>query len=127
MLIDTDVLIWVTRENEQAIEYLDKIDRIFISDVTYMELIQGAFNKHDANSIDKTLKEMNVKRLPIEKRISETAVSLVRTYFHSHSMQLADALIGATALEHNLELVSGNAKHFMVIEDLTVHKFQAGK
>lgn len=125
MLIDTDVLIWVTRGNEQAIEYLDNIDRIFISDVTYMELIQGAFNKHDANSIDKTLREMNVKRLPIEKQISEIAVSLVRTYFHSHSMQLADALIGATALEHNLELVSGNAKHFKVIDGLTVHKFQA--
>ena len=41
MLVDTDVLIWVSRGNKKAIEYLDQIEQIFISDVTYMELIQG--------------------------------------------------------------------------------------
>jgi len=45
MLIDTDVLIWVSRGNDKAIEVLDNIESIVISDVTYMELIQGAFNK----------------------------------------------------------------------------------
>ena len=124
MLVDTDVLIWVSRGNQQAIDYLDNIKEIFISDVTYMELIQGAFNKHEANSIDNTLKEMNVTRLPINQHVSEKAALLVRTYFHSYSMQLADALIGATASEYNLELVSCNAKHFTFIEGLTVHKFQ---
>lgn len=124
MLIDTDLLIWVSRGNKKAIEILDKIDIVFISDVTYMELIQGSLNKHEANSIDKTLREMNVKRLPIKQNISDIAVSLVRTYFHSHSMQLADALIAATALEHNLELISGNIKHFEVIENLVLHKFR---
>ena len=124
MLIDTDVLIWVSRGNKKAIEILDEIDTTFISDVTYMELIQGALSKHEANSIDKTLREMDVKRLPIKQNISDIAVSLVRTYFHSHSMQLADALIAATALEHNLERISGNFKHFEVIENLVMHKFR---
>jgi hypothetical protein len=36
---------------------------------------------------------MEVLRLPITTSISENAVSLVRRYFHSHAMQLADALI----------------------------------
>ncbi len=123
MLIDTDVLIWVSRGKEQAIDYLNSIDRVLISDVTYMELIQGARNKREADSIDQTLQEMNVIRLPIHQGISDRAVKLVRSYFHSHSMQLADALIGATALEHTLELVTGNAKHFSVINGLVVHKF----
>jgi len=124
MLVDTDVLIWVSRGNKKAIEYLDHIEQIFISDVTYMELIQGAKNKYEANSIDKTLKNMNVRRLPIKQSISDIAVSLVRIYFHSHSMQLADALIAATAMHHNIELTSGNAKHFKAIEGLVIHKFQ---
>jgi len=124
MLVDTDVLIWISRGNEKAIEILDSIDSILISDITYMELIQGALNKREANSIDKTLEYMDIKRLPINQSISNIAVTLVRTYFHSHSMQLADALIAATALEHNLELMSGNAKHFKVIEGLVIHKFQ---
>ena len=123
MLVDTDVLIWVSRGREQAIEYLDSLDRVLISDVTYMELIQGAMNKREADCIDQTLKNMNVRRLAIQHNISNRAVGLVRAYFHSHSMQLADALIGATALAHNLELLSGNAKHFSVIDGLVVHRF----
>ncbi len=123
MLIDTDVLIWVSRGKEQAIDYLDSIEKIHISDVTYMELIQGAVNKREAASIDQTLQQMDVIRLPIHRGISDRATSLVRSYFHSHSMQLADALIGATALEHSLELVSGNAKHFRVVDGLIVHQF----
>ncbi len=124
MLIDTDVLIWVSRGNDKAIEVLDNIESIVISDVTYMELIQGAFNKQEVNDIDKTLSYMNVKQLPINKSVSDRAVLLVKTYFHSHSMQLADALIAATALEHNLALTTGNYKHFKAIEGLAIHKFK---
>lgn len=55
--------------------------------------------------------------------ISELAVALVRRYFHSHSMQLADALIAATALEYGFALATGNAKHFEVVEGLALHKY----
>lgn len=94
-----------------------------ISDVTYMELIQGAKNQREAQTIDKTLKNMEVLRLPITTSISEHAMSLVRRYFHSHSMQLADALIAATALKHEIALATGNIKHFDVVEGLQLHPF----
>ena len=123
ILVDTDVLIWVTRKNPQASVFLDSFDDLAISDVTYMELIQGAKNKREAQAIDKTLKNMEVLRLPITSSISEHAVSLVRRYFHSHSMQLADALIAATALEHGLGLATGNIKHFEVVEKLQLHPY----
>lgn len=123
ILVDTDVLIWVTRKNSHACDFLDTFDEIAISDVTYMELIQGAKNKREAQAIDRSLKNMGVSRLPINDNISERAVNLVRRYFHSHSMQLADALIAATALEYGLALATGNAKHFEVVEDLHLHKY----
>lgn len=123
ILVDTDVLIWVTRKNPHASKFLDTFDDIAISDVTYMELIQGAKNKREAQAIDKTLKNMAVSRLPINDSISERAVALVRRYFHSHSMQLADALIAATALEYGLALATGNAKHFEVVDGLQLHKY----
>lgn len=123
ILVDTDVLIWVTRQNAHACDFLDSFDQIAISDVTYMELIQGARNKREAQAIDKTLKSMGVSRLPITDTISESAVTLVRRYFHSHAMQLADALIAATALEYGLALATGNAKHFEVVEHLQLHKY----
>ncbi len=124
ILVDTDVLIWITRKDPQASIFLDGLnDALAISDVTYMELIQGAKNKREAQAIDKTLKNMEVRRLPIATSISEHAVSLVRRYFHSHSMQLADALIAATALEHGLALATGNVKHFEVVEGLQLRSF----
>jgi predicted nucleic acid-binding protein len=124
ILVDTDVLIWVTRKDPQACAFLDSFDEgVAISDVTYMELIQGAKNKREAQAIDKTLKNMEVLRLPITTRISEHAVSLVRRYFHSHSMQLADALIAATALEQGLIFATGNVKHFEVVEGLQLRPF----
>ena len=67
--------------------------------------------------------DTDVERLPIKQSISDIAVSLVRTYFHSHSMQLADALIAATALDNGLDIMTGNYKHFDVIEELNIHKF----
>jgi predicted nucleic acid-binding protein len=48
ILVDTDVLIWVTRKDPQASTFLDSLnDDLAISDVTYMELIQGARNKRE--------------------------------------------------------------------------------
>jgi predicted nucleic acid-binding protein len=124
ILVDTDVLIWVTRKDPQACAFLDSFDNDpMLSDVTYMELIQGAKNKREAQAIDKALKTMEVLRLPITTHISEQAVSLVRRYFHSHSMQLADALIAATALEHGLVLATGNLKHFEIVEGLQLRPF----
>ena len=112
ILVDTDVLIWVTRKDLHASEFLDGFDELAISDVTYMELIQGAKTKREAQTIDKALSTMGVVRLAINDSISKRAAVLVCSYFHSHSMQLADALIAATALEYGLALATGNAKHF---------------
>ena len=38
-------------------------------------------------------------------------------------MRLADALIGATALEHDLTLLTANTKHFGAIEGLQIETF----
>ena len=71
ILVDTDVLIWITRKDPQASAFLDSFnDDLAISDVTYMELIQGAKNQREAQAIDKTLKNMEVRRLPIATSIS---------------------------------------------------------
>jgi predicted nucleic acid-binding protein len=38
-------------------------------------------------------------------------------------MRLANALIGATALEHELILLTANTKHFAAVEGLQVETF----
>jgi hypothetical protein len=38
-------------------------------------------------------------------------------------MQLADALIGATAIAYGLPVLTGNDKHYKVMKDLQIKKF----
>jgi predicted nucleic acid-binding protein len=45
MIIDTDILIWYMRGNQKAGEALSKLDNFSISDVVYMEILQGIRNK----------------------------------------------------------------------------------
>ena len=63
--------------------------------------------------------------LPVTEAVSERAVKLVEQHFLSHSLQMADALIAASALEHHLTLVTGNVKHFKAVKDLEIETFSA--
>lgn len=42
----------------------------------------------------------------------------------SHSMRLVDALIGATAIELQVTLISANVKHFGAVEGLSIEAFE---
>lgn len=123
MIIDSDVLIWVLRKNQAAIEFLNAIDQYSISDMTYMEVIQGTKNKEELRLFLKLLDEMAVERVPLDSLISAKATELVEKYSHSHSVHAADSLIAATALTHELPLATGNIKHFAPIPNLKLHSF----
>jgi predicted nucleic acid-binding protein len=123
MLIDTDVLIWVTRGHAGAAQRLQSIPRWCISAVTYMELVQGCRNKQELAQIKKGLALRNTEILPISESISGLAMQLVDIYALSHSVQLGDALIAATALEHGLTVLTANTKHFSAIDLLAIEGF----
>ena len=40
-----------------------------------------------------------------------------------HGLQMGDALIAATALEHQLPVLTANSKHFSTIKELNVEVF----
>ncbi len=39
-------------------------------------------------------------------------------------MQLADALIGATAVSHGITLLTGNDKHYKIVKEIKLSKFE---
>ena len=53
MIVDTDVLIWYSREHPDAIELLHDLESFAISVVTDMEIIQGVRNKKELNAFKK--------------------------------------------------------------------------
>jgi len=123
MFFDTDVLIWALRGHLKAEETIDQAPHILISAITYMELLQGARNRQEIIMIDQTIAILGIDIVHVDEPISQRAVSLVKSLWHSHSLQLADAMIAASALNQGLPLVTGNVKHFHPIESLIVLPF----
>ncbi len=124
ILIDTDVLIWYLRGNEKAYKTIECLESFTISVVTYMELVQGMRNKEELNSLRQALYAWNCEILYITEEISAKAMFAVEQHFLSHSMQLADALIGSTAIVHGLPLLTGNDKHYKIMKGLLIKRFQ---
>ena len=123
-LLDTDVLIWYLRGNQNAYDLIHSIGEFAISAVTYMELVQGMRNKDELRNLKKALKQWRVKTIYMDNEISALALFYVEEYFLSHSMQLADALIGATCATHGMTLYTANDKPYRVIKDLEISVFR---
>ena len=123
VLIDSDVLVWLTRGHPAAAERLQQIDLWRISTVTYIELAQGCRDKAELARLKKGLTAHHTEILPLTPAISQRAADLIDTWALSHSLRLADALIGATALEHGLTLLTANTKHFAPVTGLQLEAF----
>jgi predicted nucleic acid-binding protein len=124
VLIDSDVLIWFMRGNARAFATLNDAPDWRISAVSYMELAQGCRNKVELKAVQKAFKSSDDEVLPITLAISELACELVERYALSHSVHMADALIAATAMHHDLPLLSANAKHFSAVKGLSLQIFK---
>ena len=123
LLVDTDVLIWYMRGNDKAYEIIEDLNGFSISVVTYMELVQGMRNKHELNQLRQALRGWNAGIIYLSEETSAKAMFSVEQHFLSHSLELADALIGATAIAHGLPLLTGNDRHYKVLGNLELRKF----
>ena len=124
MLIDTDVLIWYLRGNENAQKIVEANIPFKISAVTYFELMQGMKNKSELKILQKFLKTRAIEIIQINENISSRAMFLIEDYCLSHSMEMGDALIAATTLENQEILLTANDRHYNYIPNLQVQKFK---
>lgn len=124
MVIDTDILIWYMKGNQNAYKIIEDSKHFFISVVTYMELVQGMRDKKELNQLRRALHAWDSKILYISEEISVKAMFFVEQHFLSHSIQLADALIGATAISHGFPILTGYDKHYKILKDLQIKKFR---
>lgn len=124
MIFDTDVLIWVEKAHPLATRWVNEASDRHISAQTYLELLQYAENKQQQIKTKKFLKEFNFDVLPLTENISHRAMVYIEHFGLSHQLGAGDALIAATAVEHNLPLLTGNAKHFRAIRNLELKVFK---
>lgn len=126
-LIDTDVMIDVSRSNASAAGYVDSLIDPAISIVTAQELIVGARDKRDLAGIDSLVSAYPV--IHIDAAIGQLAYDLLKRYAKSDGLRTFDSLIAATAISRGFELVSRNRKHFAMIDGLRLEspQYQTGQ
>ena len=123
MLFDSDVLIWFHRGNARAAAVAGAVSARFISVVTLMEVLQGAKNRREMEDIKDVLETFKFQVLPLTENIGSRAAVYVEEYGLSHGLCALDALIGATAVEQGLTLVTANRRHFVCISGLHLKIF----
>ena len=124
MIVDTDVLIWYMKGNQNACKVVEDSRGFSISVVSYMELVQGMRNKNELHLLRRSLNAWNSKILYLTEEISIKAMFFVEQHYLSHSVRLADALIGATAIAQGLPILTANDKHYRILKDIEIKKFR---
>jgi len=57
--------------------------------------------------------------VPLRDSIGTLAYELLKRYSRSDGLHVFDSLVAATAVEEGLTLVTGNRRHFVMIEGLS--------
>ncbi len=125
MIFDTDVVVWALRGNLKAAHAINDAANRALSIVSLMELLQGARSKLEARQIQQFLRQLRFRVLPLSEPIGSAAAAVISQHALTHGIQVADALIAASALEWDDSLCTGNIKHFRPIRGLSVVPFKA--
>ena len=123
MLFDTNIFIYLEKRNVKAITLIEETENIHISAITYMELIRGASNKSKVRLVERLLQAFNIRILELNENISIIARLLIKQHARSHALTLGDALIAATAIQSNFELITANYRDFRFIDGLELKNF----
>ncbi len=134
-LADTTYLIDLVAGEERAVRLareLDAVDEtVAISVITVEEYLRGIYYLYWDNKSKLKRKLMDAKRdlsafeiLPITYDIAAKAAEIeVDLMKKGEAISLADLIIAATAIHHNLILITRNIKHFERVKNLRIRSY----
>lgn len=126
MIFDTDVLIWFFRGHPKAAHLLESESERATLIVSVTELYQGARSSEEITAMRHFFQENAFRVVPISEAVSHLAATLVEEHCLQDGVQLADALIAATARETGSVLATGNVRHFRSMPALQLKAFRPG-
>lgn len=109
LLLDTNILIYLSKKELKLEDFASEDDLLFISVITLMEAKGYQFSNKKEETIIDTLCE-NLIKAYITDDVIETVISLRK----KHKVKLPDAIILATAIENNMQVITRNTKDFEV-------------
>ncbi len=114
-LLDTNIIIYSALPQFEYLQSLVLNPYNAVSTITYVE----SLGYHKLSINDRIYLESVFQRihiLEVDKQVAEKAIELRQT----SKMDLPDAIIAATALIYNVELITVNVKDFTHIPDLNI-------
>lgn len=114
MLIDSNIVIYTSKEgHSELLELVYNLPRMSVSIVTYIEALgYHRLVESELQTLEDIFQRCQI--LPLTDDIAQQAVSLRQ----QRRMGLGDAIIAATAITHNLALVTHNTEDFRWITGL---------
>ncbi|MEK6861663.1 MAG: type II toxin-antitoxin system VapC family toxin [Nanoarchaeota archaeon] len=117
ILIDTDVFIDNLRNYAPSIKFFESLigrNDILFSSITEAELLAGKINDNPEKR-EKLLHLLHYwNKIPADNPIAELAGDICRKY----NLTIPDAIIAASAILNNAELITKNARDFQKISGL---------
>ncbi len=115
-LLDTNVLVFHLRGEHNVPALLDRWSQsheLYISVATWVEILAGMHPREE----DATMHLLHsLTTISVNPPIADRAGRMIYTHARKgFQVSFPDALIAATALEHDLTLVTTNAKHFAML------------
>ncbi len=116
ILLDTNIIIYLSKRELSTQEIFFKEDEYAISLVTYMEVLGFEFqNSEEERFVKKLLSYFTI--LSIEKEIADQTVELRKKY----KIKLSDAIICATAIVNDAILITNDLRLDVVKEVDIIH------
>lgn len=117
-VLDTNILILALRSDPKALDFLEELERkrerSCISVVTRTEILAG-MRPHEEERTMALLDSL--ENIPVDEAIADRTGRLIYQYARQGvQLSFPNALIAATALEHDLTLATTNPKHFPMPE-----------
>lgn len=122
VLCDTNIFISAFNGRPDTIDQLKKIGltEIALSAVTVMELFQGMGDKKELAVMKRKIRFYDV--VQIDEVISQKAIEFIEMYKLSHGLQIPDAIIGATAVVHQIPIYTYNLRDFDFLPDIILYQ-----
>jgi tRNA(fMet)-specific endonuclease VapC len=124
-LLDTDIYSEVLKSKNPSVAqnaalYRQQHGVYTVSVITVMEVVQGFHRAQNARRLLNFLNAVAMEQVIVfdqtaAERAGRISGDLDRT---GQSVRLADPMIAAVAVQHGLELVTGNTAHFQRIQQL---------
>ena len=121
-LLDTNIVIYILNGDPYFVESLNKFKdaSFFISIATWIEALAGSL-RH-GKSVDELTEDLSsLPRLQLDEKVGRTAALLIQNNIKRRQKRnFQDSVIAATAIAHNMPLITNDEKDFRQFKGLKI-------